>query len=142
MDWREYKPDDASFSATFPQKPGMAQRVLPLQPEPVTMHMLVAQAQGATYGVGVVQFKAGLPASLLPLFRDALSRSVGGKVEREAPVEGGTQFYVRSDTHLMRAKLITMAGPPARLYQVAWVAPLADGQNADHDLFFSSFRPR
>jgi hypothetical protein len=30
----------------------------------------------------------------------------------------------------------------ARLYQVAWVAPIAQAQNADHDLFFNSFKLR
>jgi hypothetical protein len=158
MDWREYRSEEGRFSISMPAKPAKSERSLPLQPAAVTMRMLSAQAQGQVFGVGVAAFPAGLPADVLPQFRDALVRGMQGKLVDEKPWrQTGIAFTVRNDKATLRAKLITFAGDanahiPPRLYQVALVTPHSksgDGakdtnketSNIDAELFFDSFKP-
>ena len=81
LNWREVRPADAEgLLATFPCKPQVAQRQIPLAglPDRVTVHLLSCEADGSRWALSHLSVS---DASLVPVALRALAAATRGNLE-------------------------------------------------------------
>jgi len=153
MDWRELHFDDGGFTVLFPQKPGQAERRLNTPMGTATMKMYSVRVDETVLGAGFADFAQPLDALALELMRDALVKSLGGKLASDKPVRSagnngiaGREVIItatlgqgeKSAPGEMRARLYVRG---TRYYQVLLVGRKGAFETGDADMFLNSFKP-
>ncbi|MET3135426.1 hypothetical protein AAKU55_005736 [Oxalobacteraceae bacterium GrIS 1.11] len=84
FDWRDYRSNDAPFTAQFPGKPATFTRPVDLDGMTVNMTMTAAEVDGATFAVGSAEVAdpAKARAALLAM-KTALVKNIAGTVKSE-----------------------------------------------------------
>ena len=152
MDWREFHADDGGFIVLLPQKPGQAERKLATPMGEVVMKMYSLSIDETVLGVGFADFAAPLDAQALDVMRDALVKSLGGKLVSEAPIAmagqngvAGREIVIAGNLGQgdkavpveMRARLYTRE---KRYYQVLLAGKKGAFDAGDADMFMNSFK--
>jgi hypothetical protein len=158
LDWRELHADDGGFTVLFPQKPGQAEKALATPLGQVTMKLYSVRIDDTMLGAGFADFAAPVDAHALDVMRDALVKSLHGRLVSEkpvssagpqplagrelviagAPAEGGADRDSKSAAVQMRARLYAR---DKRYYQVLLVGRAGAFEAADADMFLTSFKP-
>jgi len=152
MDWREFHAEDGGFTVLLPQKPGQSERKLVTPMGAVSMKMYSLRIDETVLGAGYADFPAPVDAHALDVMRDALVKSLGGKLALERPVTaaGGDGISGREITvtgTLGQGEKAAPAEMRARLYardKRYYQVLLAGKQGAfdvnDADMFLRSFK--
>jgi hypothetical protein len=156
MDWREFNAQDGGFSVLFPQKPGQGEHTLATPLGKVNMKMYSLRLDETALGAGYADFPAAVDGATLDLMRDALVRSLNGKLVSEKPITSAAQ---PGQTGLMGREVVIQgtAGQGdkavplemrARLYarekryfQVVLAGRQGGFEANDADMFLGSFKP-
>jgi hypothetical protein len=156
MDWREFNAQDGGFSVLFPQKPGQGEHALTTPAGKVNMKMYSLRLDETALGAGYADFPATVDAPTLDLMRDALVRSLNGKVVSEKPITSaaqpgqaglaGREVLIQgsagpSDKPVaieMRARLFAR---DKRYFQVVLAGRQGTFDANDADMFLGSFKP-
>jgi len=149
-DWREVRGADASFSVALPAKPASHSRSINLGGIRVTMTMIAADVEDATFAVGTAELPdAAQAASALAAMKTALTRNIGGTVRREtASAPGSTPITIEIEAvgasgaqgdrpTLLIARLIASG---KRVYQLVVVGKEGRIPREAVDMFFTSFK--
>lgn len=84
LDWRDYRSNDAPFTALFPDKPATFTRTIDLDGMSVSMTMTAAEVDGTTFAVGSAEVADPAKArAALNAMKVALVRNIGGTVKSE-----------------------------------------------------------
>ena len=153
LDWRNFRAEDGGFTVLLPQKPGKAERKFATPMGDVTMKMYSVRVDETVLGAGFADFAAPVDAHALDVMRDALLKSLGGKLASEKPVSSsgpdpvsGREILVtgtlgqgdKAAPVELRARLYAR---DKRFYQVVLAGRKGGFEANDADMFLGSFRP-
>lgn len=152
MDWRELHADDGGFTVLFPKKPGQAAHELPTPMGTVTMKLYSTRVDETALGAGYADFAQPVDAHTLEVMRDALVKSMGGKLAGDKPITSagpnaiaGREVLItgtlgqgdKSAPGEMRARLFAK---DKRYYQILLVGHTGAFDANDADMFLTSFK--
>lgn len=152
LDWREFRAEDGGFAVLLPQKPGQAERRFATPMGDVTMKMYSVRIDETVLGAGFADFAAPVDAHALEVMRDALVKSLGGKLASEKPVRSGGPEPVSGREILVTGTLgqgdkaavvelrARLYARDKRYYQVVLAGKKGAFEASDADLFLESFR--
>jgi hypothetical protein len=153
LDWREFRAEDGGFTVLLPQKPGQAERKFVTPMGDVTMKMYSVRIDETVLGAGFADFAAPVDAHALDVMRDALVKSLGGKLASDKPVSSsgpaplsGREIVVtgtlgqgdKAASVELRARLYAR---DKRYYQLVLAGKKGAFEANDADMFLGSFRP-
>lgn len=156
MDWREFNAQEGGFSVLFPQKPGQGEHTLATPVGKVNMKMYSLRLDETALGAGYADFPDPVDARTLDLMRDALVRSLNGKLVSEKPITSaaqpgqagltGREVVVQGAAGQgdkavaleMRARLYAR---DKRYFQVVLAGRQGGFDANDADMFLGSFKP-
>ena len=146
LDWREYRFDAGGFAVMFPQKPGRAEKKLATPAGEVTMKMVSVQSGETVFGAASAEFDAPPDLATQDAMRDALLKNFAGNVIVDQPVNAGAllgrEVIKRGNSAAgdveLRARFFVRG---KRYYQIAAAGRQGAVQEADLDLFLTSFKP-
>lgn len=153
LDWREFRADDGGFTVLMPQKPGQAERKFATPMGDVTMKLYSVRIDETVLGAGFADFAAPVDAHALDVMRDALVKSLGGKLASEKPVSSGGPQPLSGREIVVAGTLGTgeKAAPvelrarlyarDKRYYQVVLAGKQGGFEAGDADMFLNSFKP-
>jgi hypothetical protein len=150
FNWREFTSKDASWQATFPDKPVTATRAIDLDGLKTSMTMTAAEVDDTLFAVG--QADAGDPAAAgagLAAMQTALVRNIGGTVKANASASSRTDAATRISRDI--DAIGSRDGKPVRmvahfeargrsLYQVVVVGPASALKPEQTEQFIGSFK--
>lgn len=150
FNWRDYTSKDASWQATFPDKPATASRAIDLDGVKTSMTMTAAEVDDILFAVGEAQAgdTAAAGASLAAM-QTALVRNIDGTVTRRAEASssanGATRISRDVDVKGSRnGKPVRMVAHfearGSSLYQVVVVGPASALTPEQTEQFIGSFK--
>lgn len=84
FDWRDYRSNDAPYTALFPGKPATFSRPIDLDGMKVTMTMTAAEIDGTTFAIGSAEAADANQAQVaLQAMKTALVKNINGTVKSE-----------------------------------------------------------
>jgi hypothetical protein len=154
MDWREFHFEDGGFTILFPQKPGRAERKLATPAGEVTMKMVSVRVDETVFGAASADFPAPPDTAAQAAMRGALLKNLEGTVisDKEVNLGAGRAAWTgrevvkrgtvgkgeRAEDAQLRARFFVR---DQRYYQIAVMGRAGAVQEADLDMFFTSFKP-
>jgi hypothetical protein len=150
FNWREFTSKDASWQATFPDKPATATRTIDLDGMQTSMTMTGAEVDDILFAVGQAEAGDATAASRgLAAMQTALVRNIGGTVTTSASASSSANAATRisRDVDVRGSR----NGKPVRmvahfeargrsLYQVVVVGPAAALKPEQTEQFIGSFK--
>ncbi len=144
FDWREVRPNDASFTVSLPGRPAYENRALAGEHAGLSMHLWSAKVGDTVFAAGYVDSPAA-DARLVDGLRDALVKNIGGRIAAEREVRSGSLIGretiaggIAGDAPMeLRLRLYAAGG---RVYQVAALGRKGAVPAAEMENFFDSFR--
>ena len=150
FNWREFTSKDASWQATFPDKPATASRTIDLDGMQRSMTMTAAEVDDILFAVGQAEAGDTMAASAgLAAMQTALVRNIGGTVTKSASASASANGALRLSRDVdalgsRNGKAIRMVAHfEARgrtLYQVVVVGPAAALKPEQTEQFIGSFK--
>jgi hypothetical protein len=150
FNWREFTSKDASWQATFPDKPATVSRAIDLDGLKTSMTMTAAEVGDILFAVGEAQVgDAAAATTSLAAMQTALVRNIDGTVTQRAEASSSANGATRisRDVDVMGKR----NGKPVRmvahfeargssLYQVVVVGPASSLQPEQTTQFIGSFK--
>jgi hypothetical protein len=150
FNWREFTSKDASWQATFPDKPATVSRAIDLDGLKTSMTMTAAEVDDILFAVGEAQAGDAQAASAgLAAMQTALVRNIDGTVTRRtdasSSANGATRISREVDvTGKRNGKPVRMVARfearGSSLYQVVVVGPAASLKPEQTEQFIGSFK--
>ena len=153
-DWREFHFDDAGFTILFPQKPGRAERQLTTPAGEVTMKMVSVRVDDTVFGAASADFATPPDAAAQAAMHTALLKNLEGTLISDKQVNLGTGGTVLTGREVIKRGTVGSGERAAdaqlrarffvrgkRYYQIAVMGRAGLVEDADLDMFFTSFKP-
>lgn len=156
-DWREFHFEDAGFTILFPQKPGRAERQLATPAGEVTMKMVSVRVDDTVFGAASADFTVPPDAATQAAMHVALLKNLDGTVVSDKQVNLGASGAVLTGREVIKHGTLGKSGAGGpdiqaqlrarffvrgnRYYQIAAMGRAGAVQDADLDMYFTSFKP-
>ena len=159
-DWREFHFEDGGFTILFPQKPGRAERKLATPAGEITMKMVSVRVDETVFGAASADFAAPPDLAAQAAMQAALLKNLEGTIASDKQVNLGASGTAMTGREVVKRGTMDKGGKSGaggqaadaqlrarffvrgnRYYQIAVMGRAGAVQDADLDMFFTSFKP-